>query len=273
MDNGIHFISGLPRSGSTLLAAILRQNPRFHAGIASPVAFLFNGLMRQMSQENEAAFFIDDERRRAVLTGVFDNYYRREHPRQVVFDTNRLWSAKLTALARLFPASRMICCVRQMPWIVDSLEQLARRNALEPSKIFAFDATSTVYNRYEMLSGGNGLLGYAWNALREAFYGPNAGQLMLLCYETLSGDPVRATRAVYDFIGEPAFEHDFTNVSLNLDTADFDRQLGAPGLHSLRPVVAFQPRETVLPPDLFQRVAKSSFWLDPAANPRRVLVV
>ena len=112
-----------------------------------------------------------------------------------------------------------------------------------------------------MLSGGNGLLGYAWNALREAFYGPNAGQLMLLCYETLSGDPVRATRAVYDFIGEPAFEHDFTNVSLNLDTADFDRQLGAPGLHSLRPVVAFQPRETVLPPDLFQRVAKSrSGW-------------
>lgn len=24
-----HFISGLPRSGSTLLAAILRQNPRY----------------------------------------------------------------------------------------------------------------------------------------------------------------------------------------------------------------------------------------------------
>ena len=77
MDNGIHFISGLPRSGSTLLAAVLRQNPKFHAGIASPVAFLFNGLMRQMSQENEAAVFIDDERRRNVLSGVFDNYYRR----------------------------------------------------------------------------------------------------------------------------------------------------------------------------------------------------
>jgi hypothetical protein len=30
MQDGTHFISGLPRSGSTLLAAILRQNPRFH---------------------------------------------------------------------------------------------------------------------------------------------------------------------------------------------------------------------------------------------------
>lgn len=27
----IHFVSGLPRSGSTLLAALLHQNPRFQA--------------------------------------------------------------------------------------------------------------------------------------------------------------------------------------------------------------------------------------------------
>jgi sulfotransferase len=29
----MHFISGLPRSGSTLLAGILRQNPQFHAAM------------------------------------------------------------------------------------------------------------------------------------------------------------------------------------------------------------------------------------------------
>jgi hypothetical protein len=34
----IHFISGLPRSGSTLLAALLRQNPRFEAGMSGPLA-------------------------------------------------------------------------------------------------------------------------------------------------------------------------------------------------------------------------------------------
>ncbi|MEZ2280070.1 MAG: sulfotransferase [Microcoleus sp.] len=32
-----HFISGLPRSGSTLLAALLRQNPRFHSAMTSPI--------------------------------------------------------------------------------------------------------------------------------------------------------------------------------------------------------------------------------------------
>ena len=37
LRHGIHLISGLPRSGSTLLAALLRQNPAVHAGVTSPV--------------------------------------------------------------------------------------------------------------------------------------------------------------------------------------------------------------------------------------------
>ena len=33
----LHFISGLPRSGSTLLAGLLRQNPRFSAAMPGTV--------------------------------------------------------------------------------------------------------------------------------------------------------------------------------------------------------------------------------------------
>jgi sulfotransferase len=40
LQNGIHFISGLPRSGSTLLSAILRQNPALHAGMTGPMGSL-----------------------------------------------------------------------------------------------------------------------------------------------------------------------------------------------------------------------------------------
>ena len=47
-----HFISGLPRSGSTLLAGILRQNPRFHAHIESPVGRMVTELHRSMGVVN-----------------------------------------------------------------------------------------------------------------------------------------------------------------------------------------------------------------------------
>jgi hypothetical protein len=60
MDDGIHFISGLPRSGSTLLAAILRQNPRFHAAMTSPVGAMHFAMEQAMSRRNETAVFIDE---------------------------------------------------------------------------------------------------------------------------------------------------------------------------------------------------------------------
>ena len=46
-----HFISGLPRSGSTLLAAILRQNPRFSAGMSSSLCPLFTSAINVMGGE------------------------------------------------------------------------------------------------------------------------------------------------------------------------------------------------------------------------------
>ena len=55
MQNRLHFISGLPRSGSTLLAALLRQNPRFTAGMSSPVYPLFRSMLTETSARNEGA--------------------------------------------------------------------------------------------------------------------------------------------------------------------------------------------------------------------------
>jgi len=106
MRNGIHFISGLPRSGSTLLAALLRQNPRFSAGMTSPVGSLFNAMQVATSQRNETAMFIDDAQRERLLRACFEACDAETDPLQVVFDTNCRWTTKLPALAALFPQAR-----------------------------------------------------------------------------------------------------------------------------------------------------------------------
>ena len=271
MQNGIHFISGLPRSGSTLLAAILRQNPRFHAAMSGPVASLVMGLQRQMSGENEGSVFIDDAQRRAVLKGVFDSFYADIHSTKLVFDTNRAWCAKMPLLAELHPQAKVIACVRHMPWIMDSFERLIRRNALQPSGIFRFEPGGSVYSRFNGLTGSDGAIGGAYDSLREAVYGEQSGSVMLLTYQTLTREPARALEAVYAFIGEPAFAHDFENVEYDAD--DFDRKIGTPGLHRVRRAVRAEERATLLPPDLFARLENDSFWLDPARNPRGVTVI
>ncbi len=273
MNNGIHFISGLPRSGSTLLSALLRQNPRVHASMTSPVGSLVNALMRQMSQENETAVFIDDAQRLAILRACVAAYYEGVHSTKVVFDTNRQWAAKLATLARLYPKAKMICCVRNPAWVLDSIERLTRRNALEPSGIFKFDTGGTVYSRAEGLMSGTGMIGYALNALREAVYDERADRLLLLRFETLTHEPKSALAAIHDFIGEAPFEHDPNNVEQDFDALQFDARLGAIGLHAVGSKVRPISRRTILPPDIFKRYESDAFWERGKELPSNVRVI
>lgn len=271
MRNGIHFISGLPRSGSTLLSAILRQNPALHAGMTSPVGSLVSTLLREMSPANETAVFLDNSQREAILRGIFDSYYHAISPNRTVFDTNRMWCAKLHVIAGLFPEAKVICCVRHIPWIIDSTERLIRKNSWELSRIFDFDSGGTVYSRAEALMARNGMVGFAGSALRQAMHSEESGRLLLVSYEELTRDPASVLAAIYDFVELPPFSHDFDH--LGFDSDEFDARLGTPGLHKVAAAVRPPARESVLPPDLWRRYEGESFWRDPAFNSRGVWAI
>lgn len=271
MDNGIHFIAGLPRSGSTLLAGILRQNPRFQAGMTSPVGAMYMALEGAMSRRNETAVFLDEAQRRAVLKGLFANYYENIHGGKMVFDTNRAWCTKLPALGQLFPDARVICCVRNLSWIMDSIERLVRRNAFELSGLFGFEPGGTVYTRVNRIASSDGLVGYALDALREAFFGEDAHRLILVEYQALTRDPGETMRHLYDMLGQDHYNHDFDNVEYQAD--DFDLALGARGLHTVRRKVEWLERPTVLPPELFARFESDMFWRSPEADARGVRMI
>ena len=95
--------------------------------------------------------------------------------------------------------------------------------------------------------------------------------LMLVQYETLTTDPAKTLHAIYAFLGEPAFEHDFDHV--DYDVTEFDERAGTPGLHTVRGTVKAEPRATLLPPDLFKRFVNDAFWRDPRRIPEGLQVV
>ena len=266
-----HFISGLPRSGSTLLSGILLQNPRFHAGMTSPVGSLCTAVLGQVSAGSEFAPVVGRDKRKALLRGLFDAYYG-DVGRPVVFDTNRSWCARMPLVRDLFPQAKVIACVRNVAWIMDSFERMYRADPYEHTRLFgAAGARGTVYSRLEGLAQHDQTVGHAWSALRDAFYGEHASSLLVVDYELLARAPAKVMRLVYEFLGEPYFEHDFDNVEY--DAEEFDAQLGAPGLHKVKSQVKFSPRPTVIPPDLFDRFNQMSFWNDKAGSAANVIAV
>jgi len=260
MTRQYHFIAGLPRSGSTLTAGILRQNPRFHAGMSSPVAGLFEGVISQVSAGTELSTMVNQAQRSRILKGLFDSYYA-DFEQPVVFDTNRAWTANLPDLLRLFPDSKLICTVRNVAWVMDSLERQFRNNSFENTRLFNTGAErSTVYSRVESLAGSNRLVGFPWHALREACYSEFADRLVLVEYELMTQRPAEVFKLIYEFLGEEPFEHDFDGVEY--DAPEFDSNLGLDGLHRVHKKVEPRPRDTILPPDLFDRYSNLSFWRD-----------
>ena len=267
-----HFISGLPRAGTTLLAAILNQNPRFRAGMTSPLADIMGVVMAEASSKNDFSFDVSDEQRVALLRGLVENFYSAQAGADVMFDTSRLWCSRMQLLNVLFPGVKVIACVRQLAWVLDSMERLVRRQPVSVSKVFRFDTNTTVYSRVEALTDPRGMVGFAYQATKEAFYGPHAqDHLLMLTYESLVTNPAAAVRAVYQFLDEPSFEHDFDHIEYNAD--EFDARVGMPGLHSVRPKVEAIERQPILPREVFGRFANEAFWMDPKNNVNQVRIV
>jgi sulfotransferase len=264
-----HFISGLPRSGSTLLSGILRQNPRFHAAISSPVAGLVNGALEQMGANSESYSFFDEKKRKAISKALFQAYYS-DTSQAVIFDTNRQWTARLHQLVELFDDFKVICCVRNPAWVMDSFEKIYRKNPFDYSRMFSPATRQTVYSRSESLISSGGTVGSAWTALKEAYYGEYSDRLLLVDYDLLTQKPARTMELIYQFLGEPLFTHDFEQVDYN--ESEFDQQLGVKGLHQVRKKVEFKARRSILPPDLFVKYQQMDFWLDTTASAAHCIV-
>ncbi len=263
------FISGLPRSGSTLLAALLRQNPRFLASMSSPLGSLIATNLDLMGPGTETGLLVEEWQKPRLMRGLFDAFYA-ESEADVIFDTNRSWCARMPLLGTMFPNSKVIACVRDVSWIMDSLERVIRSQPFQPTRLFNPGEGTNVYRRVDALARADRLVGASWAALKEAFYGEQADRLLIVEYDFLAQVPDKVLRLVYEFLGEPWFDgHDFDAVSF--DAPAFDAALGLDGLHRVRPKVEFRPRRTILPPDLFQKFQGMDFWHDLTASRANVI--
>lgn len=252
----IHFISGLPRSGTTLLSSILNQNPKFKASVSGPLARFTRAIIEESQSQGGYRFQCPPEKRKQLITNVFDTYYDQSNP--VVFDTNRGWTYMTPVLQDLKPESKMIVCVRSIAWVIDSFEQLFAKNPYDVPQMFPQGASASVYSRAQYLTAPESFIGFALTGLKQALSTPYANNMMVVQYDQLAKNPKLVMRKLYEFIGEPWHEHDFNNVEASWD--EFDMDMNIKGLHHVRQKVQFQERQPIIPPDLFSHLEQMDFW-------------
>lgn len=255
-----NFISGLPRSGSTLLSTILNQNPRFTAGISDPLADFVKSKITAVNMNVGMADVVPDERLYDLMRADFDAFYKDDT--EVCFNTGRGWAADTHLLKQLYPDFKMIITIRSIPWILDSFEKLHRKNPLKIKPLYDHIDWSSVYERCHMLMGQypdkNARVKGPLDFVKQAVACEEQENIMFIEYDVLASHPKEVMQHIYEFIEEEWYEHDFNDTEASYDNYDTDAKIE--GLHKVRKDVKFEQRETILPADLFNMYAEYDFW-------------
>jgi sulfotransferase len=263
----VHFIVGLPRSGSTMLAALLNQNPRVYATGPSAAYHLFSNLYTAMSDDGEAASLLEDAQRASVLKAVIHAVHGpKQDAKPVVFDTNRKWLFRIEQLVELFPLCQFVVSVRNPAQILSSLERSRRSSVLRQSRLF--HSHESLEQRLQRLMAPDGMVGSGMLLVKDVLQGPHAERCLVIDYNRLVQQPDATMQALYRFIREPEFNHDFEDFFY--EAPDFDAFLNTSGLHTIKGPLRPSVSEILLPPEIVQKYESQQFWRD-ISGPAKML--
>lgn len=231
----IHFISGMPRSGSTLLCNILNQNPRFWATPTSglcPLMLRVNYIWQEIPELKASS---NAQEKMSLMKGMLHEFHTTDRP--VIFSKSRGWVAALELLRNALETEpKILVTIRDIPSILSSCEKLFRRELKEPGSTAKWGQNmETIEGRLQYWTAGDQMVGGSYNRIRDCVIRGNRTNLHFIDFEELCARPNTTMEAVYAFLGEEAFTHDFTKVEQS--THERDEEHGFVDLHTIRPEI------------------------------------
>lgn len=245
MEKTFTFISGLPRSGSTLLCNILSQNPELHVSKAtSGLHDVLFGVRNQWDRLIEhRAEGVDYERLRRVLRSIFESYHATDKP--VTIDKGRGWLSLIEmAEFALQKPVKILCPVRDLAEILASFEKLWRKTTGKSQWNFEerdYMLSQTVAGRCEVWARRDQPVGLAYNRVIDALSRGHRDRIHFVEFTELTSDPSSTMSRIYRFLGLKNFSHDFLNVP-QYTREDDENVHRIEGLHSIRPKVEPVPK-------------------------------
>jgi sulfotransferase len=259
----IYHITGLPRSGSTLLTNVLVQNPKFHSTATSSFLDLLLQLRDNWKNLEGHKAFPDGQDRWDVIRAVSQSYHKTN--KRIIFDKNRGWTNHIELAEKISgKKAKLIACVRDMSDICASFEKLFRDNRGEDEIHGEFNNPKmrTLDSRIELWTSDEGVIGRPYVSLVDAYKRGLGDRIFILPYEEWTSQPETWFRKMYEFLEEPYFNHDFQNVEQFIRENDAGYGWGD-NLHEIKtgPVKPIKSRALeMLGENWVNKLKNSEFW-------------
>jgi sulfotransferase len=216
------FLSGLPRTGSTLLSAILDQNPKIHAEGNSAVCQLMWDMQAScetFAREQLLANYRTNTQN-DLVSAIPEIYYKNSNTEYVV-DKCRSWTlpANMNMIKEyISDEPKVIVLTRPIDEIVESFVNIRKKNNWKGDpESGLLDPDSEPIMR--------SLAGVDWAKNN------NNGEFLFIEYSDLVGFTGDIIKSIYDFFDIEFFNHDFNNVVNN--HPENDEVYNLIGLHDI----------------------------------------
>lgn len=242
-------MSGLPRSGSTLLAAILNQNPNLYSSPQSDLLDIMYTLNSKITTFEcyDSGILMDGSRNAVKQLG---NSYYANINKSIIIDKHRSWGTPYNInLAKILNKDvKIIMTVRPILEILTSFITLAEKypntNWID-AEINANDIWSKNYRseddvRCDWIMRPYGDIDKSLLSLSSYIKHPE--KIHIVKYEDIVNNPELTVNGIYDFLGIEQFDHSFDNIK-SIHTPDDSKVYGVPALHNVRNTISNVSRD------------------------------
>lgn len=241
---GMFFLSGLPRTGSTLLTAILSQNPDILSeGSSGLVELLWQNYKLFISNENIVKAIQNTNKlnvEKNVISKLSNMYYS-DCDKKYIIDKNRNWThnGNIEVIKNYITSTpKIIVMLRPIPEIVESFYYIYKKN----NKLDELE---------QHLFGQDNPLMFPFTGLLNALNN-NKDCLLLLTYKELVEQPKDVVNKIYKFLDIPDYEHNFNNIYNVFPEGDY----GLNGLHEVRGTIELRNKKVKLPKSIKEQAVR-----------------
>ena len=235
-------LSGLPRTGSTLLSSILSQNPEIHAeGNSAVCQLMWDMQCSVLGTANQQLIASDRLNTGIELIKNIPNVYYKDITASTVIDKCRSWTLpdNVAMLNKYFEHKpKIIVLERPLVEIVKSFVALRQANNWQGDleQGLLDDWSEPIMRSYE---------GVKWAKAN------NNGKFLFVQYDDLVNNTKSTVDKLYEFCELESFEHDFNNI-VNKHPEN-DEVYGMLGQHDVRPTIAKRDLDVTLSDAIIKR--------------------
>jgi len=225
----LFFLVAQPRSGNTLFASIMNQNPEIAATPNSITLEIIKNLFL-LKQTDVFQNYPDHKSLDNILDSVYDVYYKN-WPQRVIIDRGPVMTkGNFLLMQKHFKRPfKCIVLLRDLMDVLASYMQWYTEN---------LDAFPNKYNckndeeKLAMIMNKDGAVAKELEAIKNSY--DYKDMCHYVKYDDIVNNPEQEFRKIYKFIDEPYFNHRFDNLNqVNVNGLSYDDKIVGSNMHKL----------------------------------------